>query len=125
MDRRSLLDYENSLMFLLSLPELVLDPKKKENDTQHDRYWCPFPDQSLVYKTQNASEPYANKPWAYKLNMIIRSASISIKLTWRFKSLALSAYTRDSEVSRLDISLTSALKKQEEDEHTALLIQKP
>jgi hypothetical protein len=31
-----------------------------------------------------------------------------MKLTCRFKSLALSAYIRDSDVNRLDISLTSA-----------------
>lgn len=38
-----------------------------------------------------------------------------IKLTCRFKSLALSAYIRDSDVNRLDISLTSAKLKYERD----------
>jgi hypothetical protein len=38
-----------------------------------------------------------------------------MKLTYLFKSLALSAYIRDSDVNRLDISLTSAKLKFERD----------
>ena len=38
-----------------------------------------------------------------------------IKLTCRFKSRALSAYIRDSDVNRLDVSLTSAKLKYERD----------
>lgn len=37
-----------------------------------------------------------------------KRAEENMKLTCRFKSLALSAYMRDSDVNRLDISLTSA-----------------